>query len=670
MTAKYLWAACLLTCGAWHAARAAQSFDPAAAFGSRRSVTHLRLSPDGGRVVFIKPTVGQGSAAVTLKLTPGAKPHLAIAADGKPDRLGGCNWVSNRRLVCTVYGTVRRGRYGLLLPFTRLVAVDADGGNLSLLSMRPKEYSRGVLLRGGDVLDWLPNERDAVLMTRHYLPDDHLGTRLGSTLKGLGVDRVDTRTLATQQVEAPRKDAAFYLTDGRGSVRIMGILDFRAGDQISGVVTNLYRKKDSRNWHKLGDYDAVNDTGFYVAAVDPDLNVAYGFEKKDNRFALYSIALDGSMRKRLLYARPGADVDGVMELGRHRRVVGVTYSSNQGRGFHIIDPTIGRLTAAFARALPKNDYISIVDANSDESELAVLASGNHDPGAYYLYSGKDHQLRAFYVVRDGFEDANFGTVTPITYPAADGTTISGSLTLPPGRKNGKGLPAIVLLHRSAAARHERGFDWLSQYFANRGFAVLQPNYRGSHRTGEAWYKNGDSRSWRTRVSDVLTAGRWLVAQGIADPSKLGIVGWSFGGYVALQSAVTDPSVYKAVIAIAPVTDLQAFKEQSRHWTDFAVVSRYVGSGPQVREASPADNAAKIKVPVLLFHGTMDHVAYVNQSQLMADSLQAAGEAHELVTFDGLGHRLDDSAARAQLLRESDAFLRKSMGLAVMTANAH
>ncbi|MEI9851159.1 MAG: alpha/beta fold hydrolase [Sphingomonas sp.] len=121
-------------------------------------------------------------------------------------------------------------------------------------------------------------------------------------------------------------------------------------------------------------------------------------------------------------------------------------------------------------------------------------------------------------------------------------------------------------HGGPGARDEWGFDWLAQFFAARGYAVLQPNFRGSAGYGEDWFLENGFKSWRTAIGDVNDGGRWLVGQGIAAPAKLAIVGWSYGGYAALQSAVLDPELFKAIVAIAPVTDLGALKEESRWFT--------------------------------------------------------------------------------------------------------
>jgi dipeptidyl aminopeptidase/acylaminoacyl peptidase len=125
--------------------------------------------------------------------------------------------------------------------------------------------------------------------------------------------------------------------------------------------------------------------------------------------------------------------------------------------------------------------------------------------------------------------------------------------------------------------------------------------------------------------------------------------------------VVDPGLFKAVIAVAPVTDLPALREQYRRWTSFDLASDFIGEGATAREGSPAEHADHIKAPVLLFHGTMDANVRFEQSQRMESALKSAGGKVTLVTFDGLDHQLDDSAARAQMLSKSDAFLREAFG---------
>ena len=263
--------------------------------------------------------------------------------------------------------------------------------------------------------------------------------------------------------------------------------------------------------------------------------------------------------------------------------------------------------------------------------------------------------------RPQLDGVTLAPVKAISFPAADGTQIPGYLTLPPG-SDGRNIPAIVMPHGGPGARDEWGFDWLAQFYAARGYAVLQPNFRGSTGYGQSWFQKNGFQSWRTAIGDVNDAGRWLVRQGIAPAAKLAIVGWSYGGYAALQSAVLDPDLFKAIVAIAPVTDLELLRAESYNFTNYKIVDAYIGRGAHIAEGSPARNAARIKAPVLLFHGSVDLNVAVAESRVMADRIRGAGGKVEYVEFKGLTHQLDDDAARTAMLGKSDAFLRTSLGL--------
>jgi dipeptidyl aminopeptidase/acylaminoacyl peptidase len=637
-------------------------FDAAAAFGARTDVTALRLSPDGQSIVFIAPYKGQGSVASTVSLAPGAKPTVAFFTDGKPFRVRGCNWISNERLICTVFGVVPDPRvvHGFL-PITRMVAVNSDGTKPQQLSTPMTSYTRGYLLRDGAVIDWVPGQDGSVLMARNYRPNTSLESRTGRDLKGLGVDLVDTNTLAVKHVINARDDAYDYISDGYGTVRIVAERNRLGRGADRGDYTFLYRMQGSDDWHELSTYNYVNRTGFLPVAVDHDLNIAYGWKKLDGRIALYSMSLDAAPQEKLVFARPDVDVGDLIRMGRHDRVVGVAYDTDiENREYFQED--VRQTLSALHQALPQKPLLRVVDASLDESKLLILARSDTDPGVYYILDRKTHALHTFLVARAVLEDTQLAHVTPIVYPAADGQKIPGYLTLPPGVENPRGLPAIVLPHGNPNRRNEWGFDWLAQFYAARGYVVLQPNFRGSRGYGDDWFEQNGFKSWNIAVGDIVAGGRWLVSEGIADPSKLGIVGWSYGGYAALQSVAIDPGVFKAIVAIAPITDLAAFRDERRHWSNYDNLSDIVGDGPGVRDGSPLMHANQFKQPVLMFHGTSDREVAVVESSRMADALKAAGVQSELVTYPDLDDQLEDSAARTDMLRRSDAFLRHSFGM--------
>jgi dipeptidyl aminopeptidase/acylaminoacyl peptidase len=641
---------------------AGEPADPAVAFGARESIQSISLSPSGEKVAFIAPGPGQSTVVYTVDAAGGAEPKRALSADGKPERLTDCSWVSETRLVCQVYMVGSSAAVGEIVAATRLIATDTDGKNLKLLSrpMRPDDMY--VSFGGGSIIDWLPGSDGSVLMGRQYVPEARMATRMVDNREGYGVDRIDTTDLSSKVIEQPNPKATGYISDGRGNIRIMATRDVAgATGYDSGRIDYHYRSKGSRDWKPLSSFNSITDQGFFPVAVDPALDVAYGYKfGEGGRRALYSLAMDGSRRESLVFAHPQVDVDGTVRIGRANRVVGITYATEK-REATFFDKELAALGKALSKALPGLPLIRFVDSSADETKLLLWAGSDTDPGRYYLFDKTAKKLNELMLTRPELETATLATMKPVTYKASDGTDVPAYLTLPPG-SSGKGLPAIVMPHGGPSARDEWGFDWLVQYFANRGYAVLQPNYRGSAGYGEAWYQKNGFQSWRTAIGDVNDAGRWLAAQGIADPNKLAIFGWSYGGYAALQSQVLDPKLFKAVVAVAPVTDLAMLVEESRGWTHHRIIRNFIGSGPHVREGSPAQNADKIKAPVLLFHGDLDINVGVRHARVMQDKLKGAGVQTELTVYPGLDHQLDDFTARSDMLRKSDAFFRRALGI--------
>lgn len=628
----------------------------ARAFGQREAVSQISLSPDGTHVAIVAPS-GRGEVLQIGDLVKGGEPTAILSASGDPERLTSCAWASNTRLVCDIAISADTG-LSKRLGFTRLLALDSDGRNVKVLSARTGGDALGFMQQGGTIIDLSAENGGGVLITRQFVPEQTTGRVIAATGEGLGVERLDTIRLTRTKVEPPRATAAEYITDGHGTVRIMALRATTNTGYEGATLAYLYRKPGDRDWLPLSK--VADGVGFEPYAVDREANVAYGFDRKDGRLALFRVALDGSLKRELVLERADVDVDGLIRVGRQGRVVGANFATDR-RQTRFFDPELNRLQAALGRALPDKPLVSFVDASADEGKLLLFIGGDRDPGRYYLYDKATRKLAEVLAVRPQLSTAALAPVTAITYPAADGTAIPAYLTLPPGG-SGKNLPAIVLPHGGPGARDEWGFDWLSQFYAARGFAVLQPNFRGSTGYGDAWFQQNGFRSWRTAVGDVNDAGRYLEKAGIAAPGKLAIIGWSYGGYAALQSAVLDPDLYKAVVAIAPVTDLDMLRNESRSFTNFRRVDAFIGTGAHVRAGSPLQNARAIKAPVLLFHGDRDVNVGISESRAMADRLKDAGKPVTYVEYRGLDHYLLDPAARTELLAKSDAFIRTALAL--------
>lgn len=593
------------------------------------------------------PAKGQGSRLYTVDITNAATPRVALAASGDPERLSSCEWVSNARLICQI-GMVMRDWDGPVTA-SRLVAVNADGTEPKVVSVRQGINAEWMSYFGGNLIDLLPSDDGAVLLGREYVPEGKIGSLIAKTKEGYGVDRVDTRSLASKQVIAPTRLASEYISDGLGTVRIMGVVK-TASEYDSGIRRYLYRIAGRTDWDLLSEYDSTNRTGFNPYAVDPVEDVAYGFEKTDGRMALYKVKLDGTLTKTKIFSRPDVDVDGLITLGRKKQIVGVTYATEKRESAYF-DPALRKLGASLSKALPRADLVNFAGMSADGQKLVIWTGSDTNPGQFYYFDKTTKRVSPLFASRPELGNYTLAPVKPVSVKASDGTLIPGYLTLPVG-STGKGLPAIVMPHGGPSARDEWGFDWLAQYFAHQGFAVLQPNYRGSAGFGDDWYQQNGFKSWTTAIGDVNESGRWLISEGIATPDKIAIFGWSYGGYAALQSAVLDPSLFKAIVAVAPVTDLAKLKEQERGYTSYLLNRDFIGSGPHIIEGSPARNAKRISAPVMLFHGDLDRNVDVIQSQFMARQLKEAGASPELFVYKNLDHYLEDGAVRAEMLQKS------------------
>lgn len=635
--------------------------DPAIVLGEREVVEGASLSPDGTKLAYVTPMKGQGSVLMVVDLLPTPQtPKGVLKLDGEPNRMGACKWIGNTRLMCDIYASMKV--VGDATYVTRMVSVDATGGEPKMLEFRKSGTGQqlGFALYGGDVIDWNPSEDGYVLMMRDYVPQEGMtaagsGTLIAQKKNGIGVDLVDTRTLRTKTVEQPNLDARRFISDGYGNVRIKAHRVMN-GDYDSGRFNYFYRKADSRDWLAMVTTDE-NDQTFRPVAVDPKLNIAYGYKKKDGRVAAYSYSLDGNGVETLVYEHPQVDVDSFVSVGRRNRVIGVRYVTDVGQ-IHYFDTDIEKMVTALSRALSQLPLVRVVDSSEDERKILLWAGSDTNPGRYFLFDRDAKTLAPLLAVRPDVETMTLGEMKPVTYAAKDGTQIPGYLTLPPGKADMKGLPAIVMPHGGPEARDEWGFDWLVQYFAQAGYAVLQPNFRGSTGYGSDWFMQNGYQNWEAAIGDVNDAGRWMIASG-ADPKRLAIFGWSYGGYAALQANVVEPDLYKAIVAVAPVTDLGKHKADRRNWSDYAIVSQRIGEGPHLEKGSPARNAAAIKAPVLMFHGDLDRNVDVEHARLMDGKLKGAGKVSELHVYHNRDHYLEDGDIRTEMLRTSAAFMEKA-----------
>ena len=631
--------------------------EDAKAFGVREAVDGPDLSADGNMIMYLTPGPGRKTAAVIGDLRT-AQFTTMVSTDGNPESLTWCHFAGLTRAVCRFGALVKSSSLGDILGASRLISMDLSGGDGKLLGKPQSAFDLGFRQYDAQVIDWLGGTDGTVLVNRLYIPHEEIGNAIKQTKRGWGVDRLNVTNLRSDTVESPR-DAAGYSTDDLGHVRLMSITESRNSGMLKGAVRYSYRTQGSRDWKDLFTVNDITNPDVIPLAVDSSVDALYALKKLGGRYALYAIKLDGSMTQTLVAQNPKVDIDDVVRFGDGQKVIGYSHSDEKGERVYF-DPEFKSLAASLSKALPRSPIIQFSDASSDGNKLLIFAGSDSDPGRYYLFDRTKKTLEPLMIVRPDLDGRPLASVKPVTITAPDGAAIPAYLTLPPG-KDPKSLAAVVMPHGGPSSRDYWGFDPLAQFLAARGYAVIQPEYRGSAGYGDAWLNENGFRNWRTSIGDITASAKWLASQGIADPKRIAILGWSYGGYAALQSAVTEPSLYKAVVAIAPVTDLQMAKDEARNFNNYDLVQREIGSGPHVQEGSPLQHAAAINAPVLLVHGTMDDTVRYAESRSMDEALKKAGKQSELLTFDGLDHQLDDSDARTQMLTKIGELLDRTIG---------
>jgi dipeptidyl aminopeptidase/acylaminoacyl peptidase len=318
---------------------------------------------------------------------------------------------------------------------------------------------------------------------------------------------------------------------------------------------------------------------------------------------------------------------------------------------------------AILRAFP-DERVDLVSHSDDFTKIIVRVFGANDGFAYALFDWYTHRSQ---IIGPVYRDVQPAPVRGVRYQAADGLSIPGYLTLPRGAAE-KGLPLIVMPHGGPAVADVLDFDWWAQALAAQGYAVLQPNYRGSSLSSR-FIEAGFGEWGRKMQTDLSDGVRYLAHEGIIDPKRVCIVGASYGGYAALAGATLDSGVYRCAVSVAGISDIKRFLK----WTDDTIGhgnnrsqrfwDRFMGvSGPNdpaLNAISPIDHVSAVSGPILLIHGRDDTVVPYEQSDVMADALKHAGKSVELIALKHEDHWLSRSATRQQMLAATVAFLQKN-----------
>jgi dipeptidyl aminopeptidase/acylaminoacyl peptidase len=345
---------------------------------------------------------------------------------------------------------------------------------------------------------------------------------------------------------------------------------------------------------------------------------------------------------------------------RADRIIGVEIGDDYHR-YQFFDPETNKRWEAVYKAV-SDMHPLLISWSDDQRKLIVQIQTKSSGLRYVLVNLEDGKVTGLGPAYKGL--TNIAEVRSINYAAGDGLNIPGYLTLPSGR-DPKNLPLVVLPHGGPEAYDTAEFDWLSQGLAAAGYAVLQPNFRGSS-ISRAFVAAGYGQWGRKMQTDLSDGVRHLAEMGIVDPKRVCIVGSSYGGYAALAGVTLEPDVYRCAVSIAGISDLQLFAQDLqgnniRNNPALKYFERFLGvNSPHdkaIDDISPIKHLQVITAPVLLIHGRDDTVVKYKQSQVMVDAMKRAGKNATLVDLKQEDHWLSRSATRLQTLEAVAAFLQ-------------
>jgi len=662
---------------------AAAAPQPIERFARRPQMYGVTISADGRYVAFLSGAEDD-TVLMTFDRTTGSEFKRVTGSEPNKFDIGWCRWANDKRLLCGLYGNIRGKKYADA-PFRRLFAVDADGGALKVLegprndanlfvqttSMRnfnanqgqnveraaASESARGVGSyassgaannyvrafnpgRQDELIDITPDDRDTVLI---QVDDDHDSY---PTLFNLNI------YTGVRNVRSPENlHIQSYVSDGRGNPRI-------AQGTSKTLETNYYARIEGElGWHPLVAIHSNDATvPLRPIAMAATTNVAYAFGIHEGRDALWTIDLTDKRPPQLLFQHPLVDV-GEPILQTDQSLIGVRYDVERPYAWYA-DPKMRELIDKLDAERPGRH--EIVDMSQDKKMLVIRSSSDTDEGTYAIYNAVENRFQKLGTAYPELPQNSLGKMTNILYKASDGTEIPGYLTVPSdgARKN---LPLIVMPHDGPQARDTWKFSFLRTFLANRGYAVLQMNYRGSSGFGEKWQLDANKDWTGLTYSDIQDGTRWAVSEGIADPKRICIMGWGFGGYEALLSAARNTDTYRCAVSIGGIAD----PEMQRQFLMAAGNTegrKEIGSDREKLERdSPLKNAQKINIPVLLVHGTKDWQVQMDHTIEMSDKLDEFEKPNTTIIIKGANHDFERKSERIVLLKAVEDFLAQNLG---------
>lgn len=603
-------------------------------FARKTLISRPRLSPDGKKMAAL--FANSDRELMGIHYFDGSNPTKYIKTSEKYD-LRWYRWADNDHLLLSV--SVMVPWFGGEAEATRLLSYNIHMGTFTFIG-RSNEG-----LEGDDVLYVDPQGKWLLLSIQR------------SIYANPTVFRVNIATNEMQPIVNPRPDVWEWFADQDGLVR--------AGIGFSERYWSLiYRKAEGEKFQKLGkakydDEEASMDLLRFARNSDEGFVLS---NQQTGRYALYRYNFATKQRGERIFASDTNDITDYATTGDGSKLKAVWYTDERDRIIWF-DESMKSHQSQIDNAI-KNKENWIMSRTPDDRAMIVWTGASNDPGQYYLYEPEFGVMRRIAKANEALDPRNLVVSKYVFYTARDGLKIPAYLTLPRGRA-AKDLPLVIFPHGGPYdVRDKPEYNPEVQFLANRGYAVLQPNYRGSGSYGKDFYEKGEGQ-WGRQMQDDLDDGMdWLKVQGIIDPRRVCIIGGSYGGYAALWGATRNPERYRCAASFAGVSDLG---RQLKYQLEFRISRKYrkdwrrkIQGEPEfdTKSVSPLYTVPQLKVPVLVVHGEDDQTVPFNQSKLYVDALKAAGKTVEFHSYKGEGHGFSSTANFEDWLTRLEAFLNK------------
>ncbi len=609
---------------------------PVEAFSTLPGYEQAVLSPDLKYLAYLYPIKGRRHLVIQ-SASGGGNP--VIVPPGKDADIFALDWANDERLLVSY--ELKDHVEGLIVSFTRLIAINHDGSDARSVVRKKSVYSgraRGQFET--QIVDFLPDDREHILLA---LDDDLDGTR--------DVVKINIYNGNERKLVSRKSGVQYWLADQNGDARLgWGYLDSEFVVKYKNPVSGIWDKVSKTQWHKDG-YRAV---GF-----DRDPRFAFATGPISGRTGLVKLDLTNGDVVQKLFTHPRVDLDAVVFDASRRRIVGVRYTDEHSVTKYF-DPAYQQIQNRINAAAP-SAINQITDPHPKHGVYLVHSSGGQQRSGYYLFNARTDQFYLVAPTGPKISPTQIVHKRPVSYRARDGQLIHGYLTVPKNRSP-INLPVVVMPHGGPKSRDDQHYDYWSQFVANRGYAVFQPNFRGSTGYGAAFEKAGEKQWGGLMQDDVTDGAEWLIREGIANANQLCIVGWSYGGYSALMGAVKTPDLYKCAASVNGVTKLPSMVTHDKKFLGGTAWTKDMALDGERRKAvSPYHQIDKIKIPILLVADKEDARVPYQQSKSMYQALKRKGIDTTYIQTDGGGHSLDHQAARQAMLEGLEIFLDKNLG---------